>query len=491
MKKIFSLFVALTAVFSLSAKTLYLQPSSEWKSDNARFAVYAFGAEEAEPVWASLTLVEGETGIFSAAVDDQFKKVIFCRMNPATEENNWDNKWTQTSDQEIPADKDMYVVSGWNEGAWAVFEPTPVDLNKFYVTGDSALVVDAGLEAAKAWDEKALPSEKDTLVLNLKANQEYLLKVVAAGAWKGYESLTDTAAGLAPVASLGGEQNISFKLKEAGEVKVIYTAELFKLEGDFFVEEPITYRLADGFYLISYSLDWDIEKVTDAQLFAANADKEGEFILKDVELAENDSLKVIKVEEDAIKAWYGVGEGGANNYVVDANHVGTHDIYFNATWQGDWNGHIWIGANPVVNVLEDGYYLIHDPWTIEGVKAEELFTKNEAAGEGVEEYMLTTTLVKDDKIKVVKVENDAIVKFYPEGTDNEYLITEALAGERTIYFRPENAPEDWGYCIHIDVDATAVENTEATVKAVKSIENGQLVIIKNGVKYNAVGAIVK
>lgn len=39
--------------------------------------------------------------------------------------------------------------------------------------------------------------------------------------------------------------------------------------------------------------------------------------------------------------------------------------------------------------------------------------------------------------------------------------------------------------------ATAVENVAAEIKAIKRIENGQLVIIKNGVRYNAVGAIVK
>ena len=37
----------------------------------------------------------------------------------------------------------------------------------------------------------------------------------------------------------------------------------------------------------------------------------------------------------------------------------------------------------------------------------------------------------------------------------------------------------------------AVENAEVAVKAVKHIENGVLVIEKNGVKYNAQGAIVK
>ena len=36
--------------------------------------------------------------------------------------------------------------------------------------------------------------------------------------------------------------------------------------------------------------------------------------------------------------------------------------------------------------------------------------------------------------------------------------------------------------------AQGVENVDAAAKAIKSFENGQLVIIKNGVKYNALGA---
>ena len=43
----------------------------------------------------------------------------------------------------------------------------------------------------------------------------------------------------------------------------------------------------------------------------------------------------------------------------------------------------------------------------------------------------------------------------------------------------------------VDRTSTAINNTEASEKIVKSFENGQLVIIKNGIKYNATGAIVK
>ena len=38
---------------------------------------------------------------------------------------------------------------------------------------------------------------------------------------------------------------------------------------------------------------------------------------------------------------------------------------------------------------------------------------------------------------------------------------------------------------------TAIDNTEAEIKAVKTFENGQLIIIKNGVKYNATGAVIE
>jgi len=40
-------------------------------------------------------------------------------------------------------------------------------------------------------------------------------------------------------------------------------------------------------------------------------------------------------------------------------------------------------------------------------------------------------------------------------------------------------------------EATAIDNTEAEVKAVKAIENGQLVVIKNGVKYNVLGNVIR
>ena len=122
MKKIFSLFVALTAVFSLSAKTLYLAPNANWLKDNARFAIYTIDDES----WVDMAAVKDEANLFSAEVGDAIAKVIFCRMNPAAPENKWDNKWNQTNDLDLVEGKDLYTVAdgAWDkgDGAWSKHE---------------------------------------------------------------------------------------------------------------------------------------------------------------------------------------------------------------------------------------------------------------------------------------------------------------------------------------------------------------------------------
>lgn len=238
-------------------------------------------------------------------------------------------------------------------------KPAPV-LAKYYVTGDSALVVDAGLAAEKAWDPMAIKSEKDTLVLNLKANQEYKLKLIENGDWEGgkvygYDALTEKADGL----SKDNDGNIVFKLNTAGDVKVVYFWEnvaaeewkmTFKLIGDFYVKPaPV---LANGYYLVGKfgGVDaWSVEDLSAAKLFAQNLENEGEYFLADVTLAAEDSLKVVYVENDAIVTWYPKDA----NYGVDAKHAGTKTIYFRPDGQGgdDWfYGTIYIAPNGTVGI---------------------------------------------------------------------------------------------------------------------------------------------
>lgn len=126
MKKIFTLFAALAMVMSMFAETipagtkLYLVPNSNWNSANARFAAYFYGNGDG---WASMTKVEGEENLYevtSPAKD--YTNVIFCRMNPGTSENNWANKWNQTSDLTYNGQNCYTITEGsWGEGTWSTY----------------------------------------------------------------------------------------------------------------------------------------------------------------------------------------------------------------------------------------------------------------------------------------------------------------------------------------------------------------------------------
>ena len=151
MKKIFFLFICFACALSMQAKTIYLVPN-EWASDGARFAIYAFDGGDA--TWVGMSTVTGQTSIYEAAVKDAYRQVIFCRMNGSTTENNWDNVWNQTSDQQIPADKNCFTFNGsWDGcdgkscGNWSNYDgsgtPDPGCTNRFGLRIDGSTIVEA------------------------------------------------------------------------------------------------------------------------------------------------------------------------------------------------------------------------------------------------------------------------------------------------------------------------------------------------------------
>lgn len=141
-----------------------------------------------------------------------------------------------------------------------------------------------------------------------------------------------------------------------------------------------------------------------------------------------------------------------------------------------------------VPTLTNGYYLVGsmNSW---GPAAGYLFVEN---GSAPGEYKLENiTLVKDAELKVAYVENDATKTWYGE---NNYVVDEDHAGVKTLYFNPAKG-EGWtildGY-LWIDAnEPSALGNTEVGEKAQKMIDNGQLVIIKNGKSYNVLGAEIR
>lgn len=132
MKKLYFALVALMlCAISADAATVYLKPNSNWLVDNARFAAYYWN--NSGNGWVSMEIVEGETSIYSATIPDGVTGIIFCRMNPNTTANNWDNKWNQTGDLTYHSDKLLYTVpnDAWDssdDNQWSSYTPPQLTL---------------------------------------------------------------------------------------------------------------------------------------------------------------------------------------------------------------------------------------------------------------------------------------------------------------------------------------------------------------------------
>ena len=109
----------------VTEKVVYLKPNGNWTQSNARFAAYFWGGTVGV-VWVSMTAVgDGTYEVHLPEGYDYGCNIIFCRMNPSTTANNWNNKWNQTADLKTPTDgKNLYTVKDgtWDNGGgtWSV-----------------------------------------------------------------------------------------------------------------------------------------------------------------------------------------------------------------------------------------------------------------------------------------------------------------------------------------------------------------------------------
>jgi hypothetical protein len=110
------------AVSAEAPTTLYLQPNSNWMQDGARFAAVLATEGWGSQIWVDVLDTDGD-GLYELNIPQDgnaYAIVIFCRMNPNAAANNWDNRWNQSADLNMPTDnKIVYVVDGWDKsGQW-------------------------------------------------------------------------------------------------------------------------------------------------------------------------------------------------------------------------------------------------------------------------------------------------------------------------------------------------------------------------------------
>ena len=190
------------------------------------------------------------------------------------------------------------------------------------------------------------------------------------------------------------------------------------------------------------------------------------------------------------------GEGGETGDAISLNDVVYCDAWFNmydaeygdlSTWELVlYKGYVnndWV--NPYVSLtvyaasessivgtygfgaeLQDAWADIDDETEVEAVSGGDLVVTHDS----FHHYRFQFTFVADD--------------------GETYTIDKVV---NTVAYDITNSDDENAPTIELDEDAeeTAISNAEATVKAVKTIENGHLIIERNGVNYNANGQIVR
>lgn len=214
------------AVFEPEDGYIYMRPSAEWSSDNARFAAYFFNG-----TWKDMTLVEGQLDIYQCDIPEGETNVIFCRMNPSETENNFNDgvRWTQTSDLTM-LNGCLYTVSGWNDGEWSG-EPAvdPIDASGLIVGlsgkfdgeemwGDPDGDRKAEYKTVEYTDESIYAGTYTFELADLEMTANDKFKIRIDGGWIGSGNATITGINLG---STDGDGN--FIVTESGTYNVTFT----------------------------------------------------------------------------------------------------------------------------------------------------------------------------------------------------------------------------------------------------------------------------
>ena len=188
-------------------QVVYLNANGMFDTDNVVPFVHSWGGQGAsEAADVMMEKVEGQNIVYSASIPLDHSKLDFVRCAEGSTEIVWEQIYNQTKDQDIPADKDMFTMTGWSDdqddshrsyvdGSWSVFDSSHV----YEVDGDSGgqsedphgdSYVMYGNDPT--WNYLPLvenPGNPDEMMgsLELEANTEFVIKM-GNDDWRHFEN---------------------------------------------------------------------------------------------------------------------------------------------------------------------------------------------------------------------------------------------------------------------------------------------------------------
>ncbi len=258
--------VMLVSVLSVAAaaagagNTLYLKPNANWNVDGARFAAYYWDGNGNEG-WVDM-INSNSDGTYECTIPVGYPNVIFCRMNPATTENNWENKWNQSADLTVPTDSNnCYAIAegSWDAGAWVALggsapEVTPA-FTGYCVAGDAALC-GADWDATYGANQMTLNSDGlyELTFVNIPAG-DYKLKVAK------YDWSFECPAGYG--------NDYALNVPSASNVKILFNEAANEITVELSAADPyaVTYYVAGSANLCGS--EWDEDDANNAMTLNA------------------------------------------------------------------------------------------------------------------------------------------------------------------------------------------------------------------------------
>ena len=222
---------------------------------------------------------------------------------------------------------------------------------------------------------------------------------------------------------------------------------------NFYAEEQTA--IEDGFYLIGP--DWTVGAINPANAFGENMEVGGEMLLA-ATLTEGDQIKVVKVENGAITAWY--PDGIDTQYTVDAAHAGDVTIYFRETYNNDWaafGGYFYIAADYKITCVQGEHGLIST-----AASRASAGTTVTVYVEAEEDYELDTltVLCGETEIAVSKV-NDEMYTFVMPAGDVTVTATFAIPATEP-FFKTQSITLDGLIGVNFNMELPEISGVDYT-----------------------------
>ena len=533
-------------------KTIYCKMEQGWwKQDGAAVGCYTWNdGNEPKAAWPGerMTPVEGETDIWSIELDiNTYHACIFTRVNGEGDVVDWGAK---TSDLLIPTDEnDMFTITNadptWGDpgctGAWSKYEPAAPAVDEWVeiafsapatadeIDADASFTVDGFTVAITDPDNKMSIDANDCRFGTATDYKMYSHRLKSGGkssATKNFITLTIPEAGTLRIAVRTGSNSATDRnlvLKQGDDTlynQVIVETMLVKvMEGETevsvypFVEVPVeagTVALSYpvnglNFYAFAFKaagVEPEIQHTYtvaggSADLFGTTWDatntandmakqEDGTYKWEKTELTLPAGAIEFKVVED--HAW--TVNYPAENYSLPIPEAGIYTITITYNPEGNVvaGDAVKTGdavVDPVVSIAGsmNGWNAAADVMTLAEDKATASLTLTLTAQTYEFKVVLNGGDWRSNAHEFTR--ENASAADMTGNLDNMKLIAD-IDGDYIFTWTFETNTLEIAFPTKEGIDNTAVD-----AQIIKTIENGQLIIIKNGVKYNAHGTIIR